>query len=113
MVWMHSLGSHCSALDVFHTCIRMQKNRGAYTAKALHHLVTASPAVAAGGEERRMLCLIDRFLEPLVRAHWAELLEQPEDPAQQEASLVHNLPFAPRAIDRSKRSRRRGNATKQ
>lgn len=90
----------------------MQKTRAAYSARALQHLATESPAVPAGGDERRMLCLVDRVMEPLVRAQWSALLERPEDCSEHEASMVHDLPFMPRAIDKSKR-RRRANAAKQ
>jgi hypothetical protein len=110
------LGSLKTEMDVCCVCHQfacMQKFKGAYTAKALQEIVTASPAVPEGGEERRILCLVDRVMEPLVRAQWEELLEQPDDSSEQETSLVHTLPFLPRAIDRSRKSRRRGNATKQ
>jgi hypothetical protein len=90
----------------------MQKYKGAYTAKALQEVCTVSPAVAEGGEERRMLCLVDRVMEPVVRAQWAELLEQPQDPRERDSSVVHTLPFMPRAIDRSKKGKKRKNATK-
>lgn len=88
----------------------MQTVKGAYTARALQHLVKEAPAVPDGSEERRVLCLVDRVMEPLVRTQWAELMEQPD--TVEEESTVHNLPFVPRAIDKSK-SRRRRNATHQ
>ena len=91
----------------------MQKIRAAYTVRALQHLATESPSVPDCGDERRMLCLVDRAMEPLVRAQWSALMEKPEDCSEHEASLVHSLPFMPRAIDKNKRSRRRGSAAKQ
>lgn len=78
----------------------MQKYRAAYTARALMTLVSEGTAPPPGAEERRVVCLVDRLMEPLVRYQWQELLDQPSA-SEEEASLVHSIPFVPRPIERA------------
>jgi hypothetical protein len=82
--------------SLWHT---LQKYRGAYTARALMTLVSEAPTPMPGQEEPRVVCLVDKLMEPLVRLQWEQLLET-LDASEKEASIVHSLPFVPRPIDR-------------